>query len=135
MEKIISISEVNVVLRKPDVRYDSTYTGYEVVTDKQRIRVLIDDCQSCCENYGYIASEDNFDDFIGAELISINATDTALKTYKVRGFGLDVDACQFVTLTTSKGVLQFVVYNEHNGYYGHDTFIQSEQTGKVEGRL
>ena len=29
----------------------------------------------------------------------------------------------FVNFVTSKGVMQFVLYNEHNGYYGHDVHV------------
>ena len=38
----------------------------------------------------------------------------------------------FVNITTSKGVLQFVAYNEHNGYYGHSACVISKQLNHEE---
>jgi hypothetical protein len=31
----------------------------------------------------------------------------------------------FITFETSNGTLQLAVYNEHNGYYGHNCYIKS----------
>ncbi len=31
---------------------------------------------------------------------------------------------QAIDVHTSKGLLQFVVYNEHNGYYSHATILK-----------
>jgi tRNA(Ile2) C34 agmatinyltransferase TiaS len=33
----------------------------------------------------------------------------------------------FVNIETNEGTLQFVAYNEHNGYYGHIAKVQSMQ--------
>lgn len=33
----------------------------------------------------------------------------------------------FVDLITDRGVLQFVAYNEQNGYYGHLAKVESRQ--------
>lgn len=33
----------------------------------------------------------------------------------------------FINLETNKGTLQFVLYNSHNGYYGHCSSITSTQ--------
>ena len=33
----------------------------------------------------------------------------------------------FVNLETNKGTLQFVAYNEHSGYYGHEAKVQCTQ--------
>ncbi|MEL3959481.1 hypothetical protein NST17_20225 [Caldifermentibacillus hisashii] len=33
----------------------------------------------------------------------------------------------FVDIITSNGTLQFVAYNEHNGYYGHEAKVISTQ--------
>ena len=30
----------------------------------------------------------------------------------------------FLTFKTSNGTLQFAVYNDHNGYYGHQALIR-----------
>jgi hypothetical protein len=33
----------------------------------------------------------------------------------------------FVNLTTDRGALQFVAYNIHNGYYGHEATVTCKQ--------
>lgn len=115
-----------------------TESGFAIETDKQIIKLLIDDYQSCCENYGYFMSEDNFDDYIGAELLDIKVTDTELKEGLLKKHDLDITdrwfegGVMFVDIVTSKGTLQFVAYNEHNGYYGHDAKVISEQLNHEE---
>ena len=159
MEKIVSIKEVERVeipyVLKNCV-YGSEYTkyvddgipkdekirtsGYEIMTDKQTIKLLINDEQSCCEDWGYFISEDDISRFIGTDLISISVTDTELKTYSVFQEGeANKDphysdnnekfpsSYMFVNILTSEGLLQFVAYNDHNGYYGHSAYIISEQ--------
>lgn len=118
MEKILKIEETN---------FDGK-CGFIITTDKQIVKLGIDDYQSCCENYGYFMSEDNLEDFIGAELLDIKITDTLLKPNNE----IDVNDIyegdvMFVNIETNKGLLQFVAYNEHNGYYGHDACVISKQ--------
>lgn len=126
MEKIISIEEVeNVSLGESWYSAD----GYAVTTDKQVIKLLIDNGQCCCENWGYFMSEDDFSEFIGAGIQSITLTDTALKTKGILPEGDDYHEgdVMFVNINTTNGTLQFVAYNEHNGYYGHGAYVISEQ--------
>lgn len=133
MEKILSINEVeDFKLQENDYR---KFDGYEVVTDKQKILLLIEGHQQCCESFGYFMSKDNLGDFIGAELLEITLTDTALNTKKIDEefkYGLDYVDLMFVNLKTNKGILQFTAYNEHNGYYGHDVKVVSEQLSHEE---
>ena len=83
--------------------------------------------QGCCECPGYFMSEDDFSDYIGANLIKVEVVDTGLRKYTINeGYGdedlessLDAGGVMFVNLETTKGTLQFVAYNSHNGYYGH----------------
>lgn len=114
MEKILKIQEIN-----------GEWGGYEIVTDKQNVTLLIDNDQSCCEDWGWFWSNDNPQDFIGAELLGISITDTALRSEKV----VDVHEgdTMFVNIETSNGLLQFVAYNAHNGYYGHIAKVSSTQ--------
>lgn len=106
------------------------YEGYEIVTDTQTIKIGINKNSSCCENFGYLASEDNFDDFIGAEIISVTRVDEALNS-AVRQFltplYLDEGEAMFINISTTRGLLQFVVYNSHNGYYSHEVVVISQE--------
>lgn len=120
IENILSISEIT----------EKGMAGYGITTNKQVIKMLIDDYQSCCESYGYFMSEDELSDFIGSELKGISLTDKALEKvefkYKDELDVYDGDI-MFVNIETSKGLLQFVAYNSHNGYYGHTAKVISEQ--------
>lgn len=102
------------------------FDGYEITTNKQIIQFGIDNCQRCCESWGYFSSEDNLNEFIGAELLDIQLTDTALNTKKFEGLSSE-DNLMFVTFETNKGFFQLTAYNGHNGYYGHDAVIISQQ--------
>ena len=125
MEKIISINE--------HLKEDGfSLSGYHVTTDKQTIKLLIDDEQDCCENYGYFMSNDDIDYFKGAELIDIKLTDISLNEVKTKNLCEYEGALMFIDLITSKGVLQFVAYNEHNGYYGHEACVISSQLNHSE---
>lgn len=98
--------------------------GYVIETDKTIIRVLIDNGQSCCEDWGYFSSEDNLDGYIGAELRDVVLTDTSLKTEPIEELEyLDAGGVQFVTFVTDQGDFQLAVYNAHNGYYGHSIIV------------
>lgn len=56
--------------------------------------------------------------FIGAEIIQIE--DISIK----RDEYIDVDSETQLRITTDKGVIQYAIYNEHNGYYSHGTILQ-----------
>jgi len=116
MEKILKIEETT---------FDGK-DGFVITTDEQVIKLGIDNRQCCHENWGYFMSEDNLDEFIGANLITVKITDTALKTWEEITDMYEGDA-MFVNLETTNGLLQFVTYNKHNGHYGHKACVISKQ--------
>lgn len=101
--------------------------GYEVVTDKTKIKVVIDCRQQCCEDAGYLTTNDDLEDFIGAKLYEVVLTDVSLKTKNAleipKNAYYDEGDIIFINLKTSSGILQFCVYNAQNGYYGHQVKI------------
>lgn len=112
--------------------------GWIIKTDIQTIRIGISNEQSCCENWGYIVSHDEAEipSFIGSGLLSIRHTDLELGSSIIDRFQImdfhDHDhilevPTMFVTLETTAGTLQFVAYNDHNGYYGHEAVVISMQ--------
>lgn len=131
METILEIKEI--LNEKPEGDWQSM-DGYLVKTDKQDIKVLIDNHQSCCETWGYLTTNDNLEDFVGATLTEIKTVDESLNTEK---YTTNRDYYEggaiFVNFETSKGTMQLVVYNEHNGYYGHSVKIISEQLKLDDG--
>jgi hypothetical protein len=119
--KIIRIDEVYSYKLKG---WYNTMEGYEIITEKNKILVLIQDGQQCCEQAGFFSSDDDLKSFIGSDLREVNLTDKALRKITVSEIGLDLDSeytsIQFVDFVTDKGAFQLAVYNSHNGYYGHD---------------
>ena len=124
MSKILEIKEVdNIRLRTHT--WDEDYEGYIIKTEDKDYKVLITNGQSCCESFGYIQSEDDLTEFIGAELLSVQTTDVALVKVDVEyDYAGDI---MFVDFNTSKGTFQLSVYNYHNGYYGHGIIITTDE--------
>ncbi len=120
MERIRSIEEFQ----------EGGMAGYLVTTSKQKIKLLIDDEQGCCESWGYFWCNDDPQEFVGANLRDVTLTDMALNTKMVEAeeaHERDDGDIMFVNLETSRGTLQFVAYNCHNGYYGHPASVECKQ--------
>lgn len=117
------------ILKIEEVEFDNK-EGFAIVTDKQKIVMGISSNQSCCENFGYFWTNDSVENFVGAKLLNVSLTDTLLKTESFdKEYAGDV---MFVNFETNKGTLQFVAYNEHNGYYGHEAVVVSTQLDHTE---
>lgn len=116
------------ILRFEEV--DSFFAGYRIVTNKQVIELLIGNQDHWCESWGYFWCNEKPDDFIGASVTGIEIVDAELnkKIYDSEvECVLDQGGVMFVNILTDKGILQFVAYNCHNGYYGHEATVKSTQ--------
>ena len=112
MKEIIkSIAEVN-----------DDWEGFEVGTSTRTIRVCISNNQCCCESWGHLSSDDDLQQFVGAELIGVATVDTAMNKKTDPG-DLDEGDVSFVDFETDRGKFQLAVYDCHNGYYGHSVEI------------
>ena len=130
MEKILRIDDIDFKTAENDW---NSYEGFQIITDQQTIKIGISSGQCCCENFGCIVTNDDTSDFIGADLISVALVDTALNNKKIEDLEyLDEVGAMFVNIETSKGLLQFVAYNSHNGYYGHEAVLISKQLNTSE---
>lgn len=129
MEKIIRIEET-VFKENPQQWFN--YEGFQIITDKQIIKLGISDDQSCCERTGYFMSEDNLKEFEGSNLLDVFLVDTNLNVERYNREKLYSPYLMFVNIKTDKGLLQFVAYNDHNGYYGHSAIVISEQLNHKE---
>jgi hypothetical protein len=131
MSKILEIKEVdNICLSNGD--WDQNYEGYIVKTEDKEYKVLISNSQSCCESFGYLQSEDDLAEFIGAELFSVQTTDVGLVKGELE-YGYEDGDIMFVDFNTSKGTFQLAVYNAHNGYYGHGIIITTDEKEIIGG--
>lgn len=116
MEKILKISD--------------SADGFKITTNKQEITFSMAMEQCCSETFGYLMSEDNYEDYIGTNLLDIVLTNTALESVELRD--IYEGGVIFVNIYTDKGTLQYVAYNEHNGYYGHTVRVRSNQLNLTE---
>lgn len=126
--KIISIKEYENICSSDielNNKYPKYYEGFVIKTDKKTFFLLISNNDCCCEIFGHISSEDDLNQFIGSTLRSVERTDCLLKNFSVKLIKNNItrEDSIFLTLDTSKGTLQFTVYNRHNGYYGHEVII------------
>jgi len=127
VEKIIEINDFE------EKEGHGSVAGFEVVTNKQSIKLFIDNNSQCCERWGHFRCNDNPREFIGAKLRGVSLTDTALNEAQMKANDPNPfdkwfeGGVMFVNLETNKGTLQFVAYNDHNGYYGHEAKVQCTQ--------
>ena len=126
MEKILSIAETSFS------ENGNSFSGFIVTTDKQTIKLGITDYQSCCESWGYFMSEDDISSFVGSNLLEITITDNALATSILKLDDASERYTMFVNINTTEGLLQFVAYNAHNGYYGHEAIVRSTSLNVTE---
>ena len=130
MEKILKIEYVTFKQKENDWQ---NFDGYQIITDSQTIKIGISNSQCCCEDFGILTTNDNIEDFVESELISIEIVDSALNNKKLEELEyLDCGGAMFVNFNTTKGLLQLVAYNAHNGYYGHDAVLISKQLNHEE---
>jgi hypothetical protein len=119
LSKIVSIKETSFPLI-PSGRDE--YDGYVIsLEDGEQVKMGISNTQSCCENWGYLTSEDNLEEFVGAELISVGVVDEALNVKDIPA--VYDGGVMFINVYTSSGMFQFIAYNEHDGYYSHDAVL------------
>lgn len=131
MEKIIKIEQVHDL--KLDPSKWQSYEGFKIHTNEQEILVLIEDDQHCCEDAGYLSSFEDPKDFEDSDLLKIEIVDESLNKKEWHSKfqnGLDEGRAIFINFETSKGLFQLTVYNSHNGYYGHDVIIKSNQVNE-----
>lgn len=130
------------IIQNIETRDKDGYEGIYIKTNVAELKFEIDSEQSCCENFGYF-SYNEFDKplehFIGAEIYEVSVSNNEKENKKVFDATKDVehciydiDAAVFINIKTSKGKLQIVIYNEHNGYYGHSIrYSCMDTTGKI----
>lgn len=105
---------------------DRLCEGYRIKTEKHDLKLLIQSGQECCERWGYAVANEDASSFIGAEYLGYKTvySDNILKAVdKDTADDIENGNLLFLNVETSRGTLDFTVYNAHNGYYGHDAFL------------
>lgn len=97
------------------------WQGYEIaMSDKSKnIICKISNTANCCETFG-IYTKNELSKFIGAEYQSVTVT----KEQNTQDF--DYMRIVNVAIQTDRGEILIQLYNEHNGYYPHEFFTQTE---------
>ena len=94
------------------------YEGLIIETDKGSIKLAITIGQCCCANFGslFFETPDDITQFVGAKILEIEDID--IKHDEC------IDNETQLRITTDRGIIQYAIYNEHNGYYSHGTILQ-----------
>lgn len=132
----------NAAIKAPN-EYGETVDGVRIIlSDGSTIEFGIEMGQSCCEHYDFLSSPDDASEFIGAEFLGLVERDTWPDTIPIDSgiqsysnpavVDCDSGGFQAIDVNTSKGTMQFVVYNAHNGYYSHATVLIGEGINKTE---
>ena len=85
---------------------------YMTFADKTGI-YFWDNGQSCCE-HRYMHTDDDLEYHVGGKFKDVEVADGPEGEDQ---YG-EMKECQFLKITTTKGVFTMANYNEHNGYYG-----------------
>jgi hypothetical protein len=99
------------------------WLGYKIkITDSSKnIICKIENEQHCCERFG-VYTKNELNDFIGAEYYSVNIGKIVFSNSDYNDYMKTIK----ISINTNKGKINIQFYNEHNGYYCHDVFIQTE---------
>ena len=84
----------------------------------------ISNSANCCERFG-VYTKCNLSDFIGADYQSVMVETKNPNEYEYMRI---VE----ITINTDRGAILIQLYNEHNGYYEHDFFTQTEHGTRIE---
>lgn len=103
--------------------WKETYEGLIIETDKGSIKLVIADSQSCCEQFGslFFETPDDISQFIGAEILKIE--DINIPRIDCDNNYGSANETQ-LRIVTDEGIIQYAIYNDHNGYYSHGTILQ-----------
>jgi hypothetical protein len=128
VETHLRSDEMKVVSIELDYKHEVDWQSFDGVRfgfeDGTSFFFGISDSQSCCENWGYLHAQDDVSAHIGATWLKWEETNTWPFETEKPEYGFDEGGFQAINVFTSAGLLQFVVYNAHNGYYGHSVIAK-----------
>ncbi len=104
------------------------WLGYTVhMSDpKKNITCKISNLANCCEKFGvYVPDSATLSEFVGAEYQAVYVTETITND-------MDLMVIVQISIHTNRGPIVFQLFNEHNGYYPHDFFVQTEYGSQIE---
>jgi len=98
------------------------WLGYKIKMNNSSKNIIckIENNQQCCERFG-VYTMNELNNFIGAEYHSVDIGNVVFNDGDY-----DNMAIIEIFINTNRGKICIQFYNEHNGYYSHDVFIQTE---------
>lgn len=127
--EIITAIEKGYVEERPD----DDWIGIKITTNKQEIKVLINDFQSCCEQYDVLILSPNctlpIPDIIGHEIKNVGwgkeiVNNLTCQIGSLNFYNETLQESAIVNIETNKGLYQIIAYNDHNGYYQHSVCVE-----------
>lgn len=132
MSKILNIEFVY------DVNFNNDdypcYDGFRIETEDEEIYFVINNFQLCCENWGtYLYTPEDLKEYIGADYLGYDEKSCEEVENSLEEKYVESDEICFLNIHTSKGIIDFAVYNSHNGYYSHAVVLKitNKKTGEV----
>lgn len=122
MNKILKVEETT-FNSKLDPKQRCNLEGYIITTEKGPLLIGISHAQQCCESSGYFSSLDDIHSLVGQDLIQVELVDECYNKEILQNGFIEEASCIFINVVTNKQTVQFTVYNEHNGYYGHNVCV------------
>ena len=132
MSKIVKIEEVNNV-NFNDSRYPN-YDGFRIETEDEEMYFVIGNSQQCCENWGtYLYTPEDLREYVGADYLGYDESSCSEIENSLEKEYVESDEICFLNIHTSKGTIDFAVYNSHNGYYSHAVVLKitNKKTGET----
>lgn len=123
MKKDYDLGEVVIISIK--VYCIDGFKGWCVHTSKGLIYLVIDYNKQYCESFGYdmgCEESENLDYYKGASIVRIEQDASGYDNYE--GDEYDLGGYTNLNIVTSKGVIDFWVYNIHDGFYEHHVKIK-----------
>ena len=117
----VTIQRIKVIHSK----YEWAGYHFSMSDPSKNITCKISNSANCCEQFG-IYTKCKLQDFVGAEYYSVNVSKT------VDSECGSISATVNVSIETDRGTILVQLYNEHNGYYEHEFYTQTEYSTKIE---
>lgn len=97
------------------------YEGYRIKTEQDNIKFVVDNSKNIGESWGYLSTPEDLKDYIGAEYLGYYSN--SKEKTKLSNEIEKLANCQFLTIKTSNGEIDFTIYNSCGNFYGKETLL------------
>ena len=124
----------HVYIVKIPLQIDNTFNGFNILTNKQLIKILIDDYNLLYEKSGILMfKSENIQNLIGLTILSISyGTEIDERLVPMPDISLNTHPHIIINIETDKGLIQIVIYNKHDGSCPHHAYIEWDNEFKYQ---